>query len=165
MNRSNECSRLTRKYFHFLVHDYGFVYDQSQNRYTNEQISLFITCRDRLIPSVEVLCNSKPSFTRLDLAWLIFDYINYDEIDRNLLEDNFLYLSGVIDKHINLLLSLSEQQLLEGLKKFFVYFASGFLKAHRMTKQTYFSALPEKFKSMHNFILKYDPTWEPMHYI
>ena len=120
MDDDEDVVKLSKKYFWFLVTEYGFNYDEKLNAFDNGYVRYRIERIDRDIQSIEVWLKSEPKYTRIDVSWLIDKYIDRSETDRYLFEDMLSYYAGVFQKYSQELLYDLDELLLDGLKKLIV---------------------------------------------
>lgn len=113
-------STLVQKYFDFLATEYKFVYIAKDNMYKNSVLSVHIEHIDYVTPGIIIRFLSEPKFTSMDINWILKEEIDYELINKNLLEDNFAYFSTLLRTHIAELMRDPEKALLKGLKRLFI---------------------------------------------
>lgn len=121
---------------------------------------MYMSQFERISLAIDIWLLSEPEFTRTEIGWLLKDQINYMDIDKNLLEDNFIYYSNLFRK--NARLSTNEMQLkallLPALKKQFINIAKATLP--QWTTEAYLNNLPAMDKEYYDYLKDRDPNWD-----
>ena len=161
VNDSLDIVELTKKHFGFLVREYGFRYDEKINAFDNGYVRYRIEKPDHINPSIEVWLKSEPKYTRVDVSWLIDEYINYSEIDTYLFEDRLAYYASLFRNHSRELFSDLDKLLLKGIKKLVI----STLKSNRhITKDNYQYNLSSA-SQLYHYVKKKDMKWDPRKYL
>ena len=158
MNPTKTISELSQKHMGFLVNEYGFQYDQKNNAFDNGYVRFRIEQLDRLEPSIEVWLKSEPKFTRIDLSWVIEEYVDRKAIDKFLFEDRLAYYANVMREHAQELFYNLDKLFLIGLKKLFI---STLKMNPSINKTNYSNNIPPDTANYFHYIKKKDPKWNP----
>jgi len=162
MKKEQNVIALTKEYFGFLSKDFDFEYDEKSNVFSNFKISIYITSVEKVLPNIELWLLSEPEFTRIEIGWLLKDQIEYLEIDKNLLEENFEYYSKIFRMNAHILIYDLESLLLPALKKYWVNFAKGYIKGSKTSIDKDFVNLPGWARNLLEYIKIRDAGWNPL---
>jgi hypothetical protein len=158
MNTTVDINEITKRHLSFLSSEYGFKYDEKTNSFDNGVVRFRIEQLDSLEPSIEVWFKSEPKFTRIDLSWIIDEYVDYKTIDKYLFEDRLAYYAKLMREHAQELFSEPEFVTLNGLKKRFI----SELKTNKtITEHNYFKLIPPDLVKYFHYIKKKDRMWNP----
>jgi len=163
MPREQNFTELIKKYFLFLVDRYSFLFNEKQNMYSNKKIDIAISEFERTSIRIELWLRSEPNFTQIDIDWLLREQIDYNIINKNLLEENIKYYSELLHKNAYILTdeAMFRRILLLGLKKMFINIAIGRIPAERLSIAQYLNNLPSMDKQYYDYIKEKDPNWSP----
>ena len=97
---------LIKKYFWFLVDEFGFTYNEG--KFTSANIEITITY-DRDRPTIDIRPRREPDFTKLQIDWVV-DYFKNSEFTKTLnlqfgeLEENIKTFASIFKMYSNRLL-------------------------------------------------------------
>jgi len=157
MNETREFKDLTVKHLGFLVDEFGLVYDESRNQFDHPSIRISVEEYDSRLPTISVWFKSEPKFTSLGLDRLLEEFIDYEAMDKLLIEGCFDYFASVLRKHLAELMKRSESFLLKAMKKILI----DELKSQNFTKSNYLAGLTEWNRKEYYYIKKKDRGWHP----
>lgn len=158
MNNSIDIVEVTKKHLGFLVTEYGFRHDEKANTLDNGYVRFRVEQLDILEPSIEVWLKSEPKFTRIDIGWMIEEYVDRKATDKFLFEEMLAYYSKIMREHAQELFYDLDSLLLHGLKKLFI----NNLKMNKLiTKDNFFRNIPPDIANYFYYIKKKDPKWNP----
>lgn len=154
---------LTQEYFWFLLDEYGFVFYEKQNMFSNKKIRLYLSEFERTLLQIDIWLLTEPEFTRIDVDWLLKEKIHYDVFNKNLLEENFMYYADLIHRNAHVLINELELKslLLLGLKRLFVNIARASIPSQQLSIIEYLNNLPSMDKKYYDYIKERDPKWDP----
>jgi hypothetical protein len=154
----SDISKLTQRHLGFLVTKYDFRYDEKTNAFDNGYVRFRIEQWDTLEPSIEVWLKSEPKYTRIDLSWIIDEYIDHKAIDKFLFEDRLAYYAKIMREHAQQLFYDVETLLLHGIKKRLI---SALKVTPPITKNNYPTYIPSDLSKYFHYIKTKDPKWNP----
>jgi len=160
MKNEKTFQQLVEEYFGFLITDYGFSYDRSQQLYSNKHINIYVTFAHRATPRIEFRIISEPNFTQFELEDLISDYITFEEIhngSRISIEENFSYFSRLFRRHAQKLVYELDSLVLIALKKRFILLG----KPLDLVSDNFLQNIPQGFKQQYEYIKERDKNWNP----
>lgn len=157
-NGLSDISKITQRHLGFLVNEYGFQYDEKTNAFDNGYVRFHVEQWDKLEPSIEVWLKSEPKYTRIDLSWIIDDFIDHQAIDKFLFEDRLTYNAKIMKEHAQQLFYDLEMPLLKGIKKRFI---SALKMTPSITKNNYPTNIPSDMLKYLHYIQTKDPKWNP----
>jgi hypothetical protein len=153
-----EIVELTKKHFGWLASEHGFKYDEKMNAFDNGYVRYRIERMDQIQPSIEVWLKSEPKYTRMDIDFLIDEYLNYSDMDKYLFEARLEHYSKLFRKHAHELFHDLDKLFLHGVKRLFINIIS---VDKSLTRDNYLNNLLPGSTKLYNYIKKKDRKWNP----
>ena len=106
---------------------------------------------------MDLLFSKISKYTRVDVSWLVDEYINHSEIDRYLFEDTLACCASVFRKYSQELFYDLDKLLVDGLKKLVV----STLKLDKHITKDNFQNNLASVSQLYSYIKKKDAKWNP----
>jgi hypothetical protein len=163
MSKHQNFTDLIKKYFWFLLNEYGFSFIENKNTFINKKTNILISKTEWVSIRIELWLLTEPDFTKIDIHWLFENQIDRNITDKYLLEENIKYYSELLHKNAYILTdeAMFRRTLLLGLKKLFINIAIGRIPAEQLSITQYLNKLPTMDKKYYDYIKERDPNWDP----